>query len=633
MTRKLLILSLVLLCYTPCHAIMVTLFDNTERYADLSRDIIIAKCVSCSPDGGQLSMAEVDIIMVLKGNKKTGPFDIATLDPIEPGQHYLLASMGGSTRGTDFLAVPELAIVPVPADFDFDSLKQKPLKQQLHMLFSRRLFELERQLAPLLEEQKLLEKALQGRTDNQYVSPSPVRIGKIHLAFAADHNTGKVQYLQIDSKQIQWSIQSDARQTGYIYFQDPDTNLPSWEFAPLQCDDFDEWNNRCLNVRFYGMNSPSKPEHFGYQAIDVKVGQMILARRTDQLDRVYAIRFDKQGNGKVSASYIIIEGKSLTPEDHTVYCDGRIHRRGNDLFIRQDATDADIREIRNLQGITSLSMGTSIHGAVGPFITDEGFSYIRNWNQLQTISFSHLGISDKRLKYLSGLSNLKKLVLIETGITNAGLAHLAELNQLEELWLDFNPQLSDDGLAHLQNLNNLKVLRFFQSPITDAGLANLKNAKDLEELQVGKSKITDESMKLIGQMKNLHTLDLQGTQITDAGAAQLAKLKHLKWLCLKDTAITDAGMKHIRNLTDMKWLFLGNTKITDNGLDHLTGLTKLKSLNLQQTDITDKGMEKLTALKNLKTMRLQQTKTTQQGRDKLKNALPTIETMDTDTHN
>lgn len=103
------------------------------------------------------------------------------------------------------------------------------------MLFSRRLSELERKLAPLLKEQGLLEKALRDRTDNQYVSPGPVRIGKIHSTFACDHNTGKVEYLQIDSKQMQWSLQSDARQTGYIYFKDMDTGLPSWEFSPLEC--------------------------------------------------------------------------------------------------------------------------------------------------------------------------------------------------------------------------------------------------------------------------------------------------------------------------------------------------------------------------------------------------------------
>jgi Leucine-rich repeat (LRR) protein len=579
-------------------------------------------------------MAKVDIIMVLKGDKKTGPFEIATLDPIEAGQHYLLASMGGSTRGTDFLAVPELAVVPIPENFDFDSLEGKALTQQLHMVFSRRLFELQRKLAPLLEEQKLLEKALKNRTDNQYVSTDPVRIGNIHSTFAADHNTGKVEHFQIDSKQMQWSVQSDARQTGYIYFQDPDTHLPLWEFSPLQFTDSDDWNIGSLNVRFYGMNSPSKPEHFGYQAIDVKVGQVILARRTEETDKLYAIRFDKQEDGKLWAKYTIVEGKSLRTQDCVFYSDRRIVRQASTLTIRSTATDEDLEGIKDLQGITQINIGGSeaFNGPGSPWPANmtarEGFRHLRNFKDLLGMSASIVTVPDILLEQLSEFAKLKTLSLVEATITDKKLSHLAELTQLEELWLDFNPQITDVGLNHLQNLNNLKVLRFFQSPITDEGFATFKNMKKLEDLQVGKSRITDRSMKLIGQMKNLQTLDLQGTKITDAGAAQLAKLKHLKWLCLKDTAITDAGIKHIRNLTELKWLFLGNTKITDNGLDHLTRLTKLKTLNLPKTDITDKGLEKLTALKNLERLRLQQTKTTQQGRDKLKSALPTIETIE-----
>ena len=175
------------------------------------------------------------------------------------------------------------------------------------MIFSRRLLEVERKLAPLLAEQKLLEKALRDRMDDLYVSAAPVAIGKINTTSAAHLHRGMDNLLDLGTMQMEWNRQSDEFKTGYISFKDPNSKLPRWEFSPLDCGDFAELEGERLRARFYGMNDPNKPKDFGYQSLVVKVGQMIIARHRKRPDKVYIIKFDEQQNGRVFVSYVVIE--------------------------------------------------------------------------------------------------------------------------------------------------------------------------------------------------------------------------------------------------------------------------------------------------------------------------------------
>jgi hypothetical protein len=172
---KLLVVSLgvVLLNALPCHAIKVTLFTDTGTFVRRAKDIVIAKCLGPVPEGGKyaegLYPVDVEVVSILKAArkegkggfaKKPGKGKIATIYPMTAGKTYLLTSLGGSAYGTDFLAIPELAVVELPPHFRLGALKGKTVVEQVRIIFSARRQEIARQRRLLEQEKKLLDKAV-----------------------------------------------------------------------------------------------------------------------------------------------------------------------------------------------------------------------------------------------------------------------------------------------------------------------------------------------------------------------------------------------------------------------------------------------------------------------------------------
>ncbi len=129
---------------------------------------MIAKCLGPVPDAGQygdgLYPVDVQVISALKGPKnksmKPGKAKIATIYTMEAGKTYLLTSMGGSAYGTEFLAIPELAVIELPPNFRLENLKDKTVKEQLQTVFAACRQENKRQQRLLEEQKKLLDKAV-----------------------------------------------------------------------------------------------------------------------------------------------------------------------------------------------------------------------------------------------------------------------------------------------------------------------------------------------------------------------------------------------------------------------------------------------------------------------------------------
>ena len=162
------VLMLLLLIVSGAQAIKVTLFTDTATFIERAQHIVIAKCLRPVPDGRSyddgLYPVDVQVLSVLKGPKnksmKPGKAKIATIYTMEEGKTYLLASMGGSAFGTQFLAVPELSVVEVSSNFQLDDLKGKTLKEQVQALFAARRQEIDRRQSLLEEEKKKLDKAV-----------------------------------------------------------------------------------------------------------------------------------------------------------------------------------------------------------------------------------------------------------------------------------------------------------------------------------------------------------------------------------------------------------------------------------------------------------------------------------------
>lgn len=304
----------LLLCVTclAAFAIPITLFMDTDTYIERAKDIVVAECISIFARGGEngLRVAEVNILKVLKGGRKPGRFRIATAYPMQPHTTYMLCSLGGDVAGTNFLALPELSVVPLPSTFRIDELRDRDLKEQVQCIFSRRLFELERQLAPLLEEKELLERAVSDRRYEWYESDGPIEIEEVFQVTTETEGGGPLS-LDLQGRKLAWSHSSPGR-NGFFYFQKIRDRTPLWEFSPCEAAKIEDLSGKPLKAKFYGKYTPGRGDTVlgatAYNAILVAVGQVLFARTVDDPRTIFIIQIEaqKQDQERMSARYTVV---------------------------------------------------------------------------------------------------------------------------------------------------------------------------------------------------------------------------------------------------------------------------------------------------------------------------------------
>ena len=140
--RLLLALVVVFLTTSLGRAVPITLFVDTATFVDRAKDIVVAKCLGPVPDGAEfddgLYPVDVQVVSILKGDKKPGKIKIATIYPMEAGKTYMLTSLGGSAFGTDFLAIPQMSVVELPPKLELVDLKGKKITEQVEIIFAGR---------------------------------------------------------------------------------------------------------------------------------------------------------------------------------------------------------------------------------------------------------------------------------------------------------------------------------------------------------------------------------------------------------------------------------------------------------------------------------------------------------------
>jgi hypothetical protein len=158
----------VLLCLVSAgvtYAVRISAFTGIDRHVTRSSDIIVATCtrpprVADAIGGRGLLVATVDIVHVVKGDKKPGPVRVATLYPMTAGKRYLISSYGGQVADIDILAIPELSVVEVPDSFDLSPLASQTPGRQLTQIFNARLEDVLARIGALASERDQLRKAL-----------------------------------------------------------------------------------------------------------------------------------------------------------------------------------------------------------------------------------------------------------------------------------------------------------------------------------------------------------------------------------------------------------------------------------------------------------------------------------------
>ena len=314
-SMKRIILAVTIFCIfsSTCLAVITTPFSDTDTYIKIAGDIVIAKCISVPKQEfiQGLVPAEVEVIKVLKGNRKPGSLPIAVFPgSVTPNNTYMLYSFtGGKTLGTDFLAKDELSVIPLPASFDIEELENKDLKEQVQYVFSRYLFEVERALAPLLAQKQLLEKAISDREYEVYDSKGPVKLSTIkEIVTQTSDESSFLIWLNLDGEKIEWSVASMGM-SGYFYHWKIGTTRPYWEYSMCDVDNIEQLEGKHIKTKFYGMYTPgntSATQHIWNNGLSV--GKVLLARNVDNPDKIYAIEIIKQEQDKaqMTARYTVI---------------------------------------------------------------------------------------------------------------------------------------------------------------------------------------------------------------------------------------------------------------------------------------------------------------------------------------
>ena len=301
------ILTLSIFCSTAL-GVPISPFQDTDQYLAKAKDIVVAQCTVAVQEGDSFQMCEGKILKVLKGDRKVGAFKFAVFMDGKPNTTYLLCNRGGSVGDVDFVASPEMAVVPLPSMFKLEDLEGKNLKEQVQYLLSLRLFEVERQLAPLLEEKAMLDKAIADRTYPIFASKGPVKLGDV-VQVGTGGDRGDTLVLQ--GEELKWS-ESSRGKTGFLYYEKIGLPpwVPHWEFSRCEASKVEDLAGKPLKTRFCGLFSPDRPEGAGYrQSIYVKVGEVLLARTVTKPRRVFVIQLveQKQEKGQLVVRYAVIQ--------------------------------------------------------------------------------------------------------------------------------------------------------------------------------------------------------------------------------------------------------------------------------------------------------------------------------------
>jgi hypothetical protein len=162
---RLLVGLLILLAPMVACAVPVLPPMDTPTFVAKSTDLLVVRCLNPDVKGGAkndgLTLIEVEVLVVLKGNRKVGNAKLATIGQrMEKGQRYLLASFGGSAFDTGFLAQSDQAVVELPPDFDVKSpdFATDKLQYRVQRIFDARRVQVERLIRQLQRERAVLDR-------------------------------------------------------------------------------------------------------------------------------------------------------------------------------------------------------------------------------------------------------------------------------------------------------------------------------------------------------------------------------------------------------------------------------------------------------------------------------------------
>ena len=145
-------------------AVWMLSFTSWDDLTKRSSDIIIARCEATAEPkvvGDGMVESDIQVISVLKGNTKRGSAKMFSQYTPRQGERFLMFSTYQSNefyRG--YNATETYRIVPLGRDFVMDKLAGKKLEEQIQLVLSNRLEDLNCEMDKGADEKKRLQQGL-----------------------------------------------------------------------------------------------------------------------------------------------------------------------------------------------------------------------------------------------------------------------------------------------------------------------------------------------------------------------------------------------------------------------------------------------------------------------------------------
>ena len=155
--------------------------------------------------------------------------------------------------------------------------------------------------------------------------------------------------------------------------------------------------------------------------------------------------------------------------------------------------DDGLKELSHCKKISTLRLSNCYP------ITDEGFKYLSEFTELETLQADGTGVTDAGLIALQHATRLQTLYLSKTKVQGDGLRYLEKLPQLDELILTVC-KLNQSGIESIAKIPTLTKLRLDESDLSQCSLVALANSRSLTHLYLFNATMSDDIEELRRQL-------------------------------------------------------------------------------------------------------------------------------------
>lgn len=190
------------------------------------------------------------------------------------------------------------------------------------------------------------------------------------------------------------------------------------------------------------------------------------------------------------------------------------------LYMEKQRNVAELKAktaIESLKGLPVMDAGgthvvtLNLQLVKDPDSIAKAMGYVKDLRHLQVLDLSKTPATDADLKHVAGLSGLTSLHLNGTNLTDAGLAAIGGLRDLQGLHIA-DTKVTSAGLAQVSRLKNLLQLDLSHTEVAK-GLAKIAPLDRLEWLLLRGVQLDEEALEPLANMKGLKRLTV-GEEIT-----------------------------------------------------------------------------------------------------------------------